>query len=382
MREEEAMAVLCAAPGVSYGRREMALRAAQSATQVLADPQAFLPQLGEAGFTALRRMLRTGAADRLLDEVAAQRMQLVLRDAPEYPPLLRHIAHPPHLLFVWGRASLDDAFPFAAVGTRRASDYGRTQTRAIAGALAGAGMCIVSGMALGIDASAHRGALDVGGRTVAVLGGALDKPYPAENVPLMREIIACGGSVVSEYPPGVAPTKYSFLHRNRIIAGMALGVLVTEGPRRSGALRTAQDALECGREVFALPGRVDSPGSQLPHLLLSEGARLATCAQDILGALSIEPRGAALRAMPGQTPWEAPQAAGKEAPREEKPPAMPRSLGETEAAVWRLLAQGERDFDELCEAIGLPSDEMGAILTMMDMDGVIRALPGLRYALA
>lgn len=377
MREEEAMAVLCAAPGVSYGRREMALRAAQSATQVLADPQAFLPQLGEAGVAALRRMLRTGAADRLLDTLEAQRMQLVLHDAPEYPPLLRHIAHPPHLLFVWGRAALDDAFPFAIVGTRRASDYGRAQTRAIADGLAGAGMCIVSGMALGIDACAHRGALDAKGRTVAVLGGALDRPYPAENVPLMREIIASGGSVVSEYPPGVAPTKYSFLHRNRIIAGMALGVLVTEGPRRSGALRTAQDALECGREVFALPGRVDSPGSQLPHLLLSEGARLTTCTQDILDALSIEPVGTLPRALPKEA-----QGALREAPQEDAPRTMPRGLGDAEAAVWQLLAQGERDFDELCEAVALPSDELGAILTMMDMDGVIRALPGLRYALA
>lgn len=373
MREEEAMAVLCAAPGVSYGRREMALRAAESAAQVLADPLAFLPQLGEAGVAAVQRMLRSGAAGRLLDAIEAQRMQLVLRDAPEYPPLLRHIAHPPHLLFVWGRAALDDAFPFAIVGTRRASEYGRTQTRAIADGLAGAGMCVVSGMALGIDACAHRGALDAAGRTVAVLGGALDRPYPAENVPLMREIIASGGSVVSEYPPGVAPTKYSFLHRNRIIAGMALGVLVTEGPRRSGALRTAQDALECGREVFALPGRVDSPGSQLPHLLLGEGAHLTTCAQDILDVLSVEPAGALPRALPKETP---------EAPREDVPRTMPRGLGEPEATVWRLLAQGERDFDELCEAVGLPSDEMGAILTMMDMDGVVRALPGLRYALA
>ena len=377
MREEEAMAVLCAAPGVSYGRREMALRAAESATQVLADPMAFLPQLGEAGVAAVRRMLRTGAADRLLDALAAQRMQLVLRDVPEYPPLLRHITHPPHMLFIWGRAALDDAFPFAIVGTRRASEYGRTQTRAIADRLAAAGMCVVSGMALGIDACAHRGALDANGRTVAVLGGALDRPYPAENVPLMHEIIESGGSVVSEYPPGVAPTKYSFLHRNRIIAGMALGVLVTEGPRRSGALRTAQDALECGREVFALPGRVDSPGSQLPHMLLGDGARLTTCAQDILGALSIEPAGALPRALPKETP-EAP----REAPQEDAPRTMPRGLGETEATIWRLLAQGERDFDELCEAVALPSDELGAILTMMDMDGVIRALPGLRYALA
>ena len=371
MREEEARAILCAVSGVSYGCREMALRAAESTIEILSDPMAFAPQLGVKGASALRRMLRTGVAERLLERIERTGVQLVLPDSPGYPPLLRHIAHPPHLLFVQGRASLDDAFPFAVVGTRRASDYGAAQTRAIAGALAEAGMCVVSGMALGIDACAHRGALDAGGRTVAVLGGALDKPYPPENLPLMREIIERGGSVISEYAPGVAPTRYSFLHRNRIIAGMALGVLVTEGARRSGALRTAQDALESGREVFALPGRVDSPGSQLPHMLLAEGARLATCARDILNTLSIEPVGGAPHA-----------AAEPETATETAPHAMPRGLGETEAAVWRLLSQGERDFDEVCAAIGLPSDELGAVLTMMDMDGVIRALPGLRYALA
>lgn len=371
MREEEAMAVLCAIPGVSYGRREMALRAADGAAQILEEPAAFAAQLGEQGVSAVRRMLRSGGDARLLDDVASKGMRLLLRGAPGYPAALANIAHPPHVLFIWGSAQLCDPFPFAIVGTRRASDYGRTQTRRIACELAQAGMCIVSGLAVGIDACAHRGALDASGRTIAVLGGALDKMYPAENEPLMREIVERGGSVVSEYPPGVAPTKYSFLHRNRIIAGLALGTLVTEGARRSGALRTAQDALESGREVFALPGRVDSALSQLPHMLLAEGAHLVTCAQDILNTLSIEPVTAANKA-------DARPAPGREAAKARE---MPRGLGETEAAVWRALEQGERDFDELCEAVGMPSDELGAVLMMMDMDGVIRALPGLRYAL-
>lgn len=359
------MAVLCAVQGVSYGRREMALRAADGAAQILAEPAAFAAQLGEQGVFAVRRMLRGGEDARLLDAVASKGMQLLLRGDPGYPAALANIAHPPHVLFIWGNARLCDPFPFAIVGTRRASDYGRTQTRRIARELAQAGMCIVSGLAVGIDACAHRGALDASGRTIAVLGGALDRMYPAENEPLMREIVEHGGSVISEYPPGVAPTKYSFLHRNRIIAGLALGTLVTEGARRSGALRTAQDALECGREVFALPGRVDSALSQLPHMLLAEGAHLATCAQDILNTLSIEPG--------AETDANGP--AAREA-RE-----MPHGLGAVEAAVWRALEQGERDFDDLCEAVGMPSDELGAVLMMMDMDGVIRALPGLRYAL-
>lgn len=162
----------------------------------------------------------------------------------------------------------------------------------MAAEMANVGVCVVSGLALGIDAAAHTGALDAKGRTVAILGSALDQPYPAENRPLMRRILESGGSVVSEYPPGTVPTKYSFLQRNRIIAGMSLGTLVTEGPKRSGALNTAMRTIENGREVFALPGSVDSPGSQLPNMLIGDGARLVTCADDILAALVIEPKGA------------------------------------------------------------------------------------------
>ena len=368
MLESEAMAILVGA-GVSYGRREAALRAAGSALAILAEPGLYAAQLQEKGLTLLRHALADEA--RLLGGLTKKKMALVLREDAQYPPLLRQIAHPPHLLYVYGETELTDRFPVAVVGTRRASAYGLTHTREIAAELAQTGVCVVSGLALGIDAAAHTGALDGGGRTVAVLGSALDKPYPQENEPLMRRILESGGSVVSEYAPGTPPSRYSFLQRNRIIAGMCLGTLVTEGPRRSGALNTATRTLENGREVFALPGNVDSPGAQLPNMLISEGARLVTGAADILSALVIEPKDAPKAAQAAVAPMEAPA---------EKKPHIPGGLDETQRAICAALLAGEADFDALCAVSGLESDELGALLIEMEMDGLVTPLAGTRYA--
>lgn len=368
MLESEAMAILVGA-GVSYGRREAALRAAGSALAILAEPGLYAAQLQEKGLALLRHALADEA--RLLGGLTKKKMALVLREDAQYPPLLRQIAHPPHLLYVYGETDLTDRFPVAVVGTRRASVYGLTHTREIAAELAQTGVCVVSGLALGIDAAAHTGALDGGGRTVAVLGSALDKPYPQENEPLMRRILESGGSVVSEYAPGTPPSRYSFLQRNRIIAGMCLGTLVTEGPRRSGALNTATRTLENGREVFALPGNVDSPGAQLPNMLISEGARLVTGAADILSALVIEPKDAPKAAQAAVAPMEAPA---------EKKPHIPGGLDETQRAICAALLAGEADFDTLCAVSGLESDELGALLIEMEMDGLVTPLAGTRYA--
>lgn len=368
MLESEAMAILVGA-GVSYGRREAALRAAGSALAILAEPGLYAAQLQEKGLALLRHALADEA--RLLGSLVKKKMALVLREDAQYPPLLRQIAHPPHLLYVYGETDLTDRFPVAVVGTRRASAYGLTHTREIAAELAQTGVCVVSGLALGIDAAAHTGALDGGGRTVAVLGSALDKPYPQENEPLMRRILESGGSVVSEYAPGTPPSRYSFLQRNRIIAGMCLGTLVTEGPRRSGALNTATRTLENGREVFALPGNVDSPGAQLPNMLISEGARLVTGAADILSALVIEPKDAPKAAQAAVAPMEAPA---------EKKPHIPGGLDETQRAICAALLAGEADFDALCAVSGLESDALGALLIEMEMDGLVTPLAGTRYA--
>ena len=368
MLESEAMAILVGA-GVSYGRREAALRAAGGALAILEEPEAYAAQLQARGVALVRRAWTDRA--RMLDELERKGMALVPRGDEYYPPLLRHIAHPPHLLYIYGETDLTDRFPVAVVGTRRASAYGLTHTREIAAELAQTGVCVVSGLALGIDAAAHTGALDGGGRTVAVLGSALDKPYPQENEPLMRRILESGGSVVSEYAPGTPPSRYSFLQRNRIIAGICLGTLVTEGPRRSGALNTATRTLENGREVFALPGNVDSPGAQLPNMLISEGARLVTGAADILSALVIEPKDAPKAAQAAVAPMEAPA---------EKKPHIPGGLDETQRAICAALLAGEADFDALCAVSGLESDELGALLIEMEMDGLVTPLAGTRYA--
>lgn len=363
MNESEAMAVLVSTQGIGYMRREHALAQAGSALGLLDDPRAFERELGAQGVSALRAA--RADADRMLDRLFEDGVRLIVRGGAGYPERLMHTAKPPHLLFCLGRADLADPFPLAIVGTRGADSYGQRHTRRLAAELAEQGMCIVSGLARGIDACAHWGALDAKGRTVAVLGGALDRMYPAENAPLMERILEAGGSVVSEYAPGMGPTRYSFVQRNRIVAGLSLGVLVTQAPHRSGAQSTVQFALDEGREVFAMPGDIDRPGSQLPNRLISEGAHPVTCAQDVMGQLVIEP--GTRRREPAK------QAAQAQPPR--------RALDPREQTVCDLLLASDLDFDALSARTGIPSDELGSLLMMLELDGVIAALPGAAYRL-
>jgi len=368
MNEREAMAILVSAVQISYGKRDEVLAEAGSALQLLADPHACAHVLGETGIAAIRRAMRN--ADRMLEFLERTGTHLILRGERDYPRLLETVARPPHLLFCMGKAELDDPFPFAIVGTRSAGAYGLRHTRTISRDLAKAGMTIVSGMAVGIDTAAHWGALDAGGRTIAVLGGSLDKPYPAENRALMKRILESGGSVISEYPPDTAPTRYSFVQRNRIVAGMSMGVLVSEAPFKSGAQHTVNMALDAGREVFAIPGDIDRLGSQLPNQLLRDGAHMAVGAGDILSALVIEPDGRKKRVQ------EKAEAAAKQA-------RLPlRSLDDQEKAVYDLLLTGDMDFDALSEKTGISADELGGVLMAMELDGIVEALPGTAYRLA
>lgn len=365
MREAEALAVLVSA--VSYGKREQALREAGSALNLLADPYAYAHVLGHEGVSAIRRAL--SVSDRLIERLQASGTHLLARGEAGYPRLLKEISNAPHLLFCMGNPSLEDPIPFSIVGTRGASAYGLRHTRRIAADLATAGVCIVSGMALGIDAAAHWGALDAGGRTVAVLGSALNKPYPAENRTLMKRIIESGGSVVSEYPPDTAPTKYSFIQRNRIVAGMSLGVLVSDAPYKSGAQSTVQMALDMGREVFALPGDIDRLGSQLPNKLIEEGAHMVCGASDILSKVVIEPD------------KRKKQKAAKAEQITMQMKAPTRELDQSERAVYDLLLAGDLDFDAIAERTGIGSDELGGVLMMLELDGIVESLPGLVYRL-
>ncbi len=387
MNEAMAMALLVSTRGLGYKRRSLLLKGAGSARRVIEEPRAYEALLGEDTLRSL--LLNIRDADKIRARLERNHMQLVVLGGEGYPPLLAQIAAPPHLLFVWGDSDLCDPRPFAIVGTRKASDYGLRHTSSIASALAQSGVCVVSGLALGIDAAAHSGALLGEGRTIAVIGSALDRFYPEANRPLMNRILESGGSVITEYPPGSPPTRYTFLERNRIIAGIGRGVLVTEAGLSSGALRTVHDALDEGREVFALPGSVDSALSDLPNQLISEGACLTRCASDIIEQLfTHSPEPAPRRTRPKRqerpdkrsraasqrpAPAKAPQSAPKPSP------ALP---GEREQAVLRALDQGEADFDALCERTGIPADQLSALLMMMEMDGYILSLPGLRYTRA
>lgn len=373
MNESEAMAVLVSAQGVSYGQREMALQNAGSALSLLADPYAQEKILGAQGAAGIRQALQN--AQRMLDELRRDGVHLITRESECYPRQLAYTAKPPHLLFCKGNPDLNADLPFSIVGTRRTDGYGIRHTRRIARELAEKGVCIVSGLALGVDAAAHWGALDANGRTIAVLGSALDKPYPAENKALMNKIVESGGSIVSEYPPGAAPTRFSFVQRNRIVAGMSLGVLVTQAPHKSGALSTVNYALEEGREVFALPGDIDRFGSQLPNKLIAEGAHPVSTGKDILQLLGgkQEKRQGARREKRSQEPQQ--QIAMQ-------PSAPVRALDAMEQRIYDQLLAGDLDFDALSSRTGIAGDELGSMLMLLELDGIVVSLPGTAYRLA
>ena len=234
----------------------------------------------------------------------------VRRGERGYPRLLAEIPDPPGRLWVRGEASLDvlERPAVAIVGARACSGYGRTVARSIATECGTAGAVVVSGMARGIDGEAHRGALAAGGITIAVLGCGIDRDYPAAHAELARAIVAAGGLVVSEYEPGVEPAPWRFPARNRIIAGLAAATVVVEARERSGALITADFALEDGREVLAVPGEITSSLSAGANALLRQGATPATSTADVLEAIGLEPRPA-----PGADPADPSTAAILEA---------------------------------------------------------------------
>ncbi len=208
-------------------------------------------------------------------------LNVLTRQDDEYPQNLKNILYPPIVLYVKGRLKPQDCNSIAIVGSRLASFYGLSCAEKLAGELANYGLTVVSGMARGIDTASHRGALKQNGRTIAVIGSGFNRIYPPENKGLCEEI-AGSGAVISEFPIDTPPEKENFPRRNRIISGLSLGVVVVEAARNSGALITADFALEQGREVFALPGKVDSSTSFGTNELIKQGAKLVSCVDDII----------------------------------------------------------------------------------------------------
>ena len=272
---------------------------------------------------------------------------------PRYPQALLHIPDPPPLLYLKGRPDLLNLPALAIVGSRNATPQGAALAESFARTLSDAGLTIVSGLALGIDAAAHRGGLAGSARSVAVVGTGLDVVYPARNRALAHAL-AEGGALVSELPLGTGPIAGNFPRRNRLIGGLARGCLVIEAAAHSGSLITARLANKQGREVFAVPGSIHSPLSKGCHLLIKQGAKLVESAQDILEELHIPVRGPA----------------ASEAPA----PAGPR-----ERALLDHLGFDPCDIDTLSTRSGLASDVVSALLTQLEIDGIVAAVPGGRY---
>jgi DNA processing protein len=307
-----------------------------------------------------------GFAAGVLELCRQRHVHVVTHGSPGYPALLGTITDPPGLLFVRGGFLPCDALAVAVVGSRHATAYGRKVAWQLAGSLARAGYTVVSGLARGIDAAAHRGALDAGGRTIAVLGGGVLAVYPPEHDDLATEI-AGRGAVVAEVPPLAEPFRGAFPQRNRIVSGLALGTIVVQGAETSGAMITARLAGEQGREVFAVPGPVDCRMSRGCHRLIRDGARLVESVDDVLDEL-------------GPLFEAATTSSGREVrvPAELQLDDMERRV--LDAVDARLVDGAAADIDEVVAASELAASQVLATLGVLEMRRILRRLPGSRIA--
>jgi len=273
-----------------------------------------------------------------------------------YPTLLKEIIDPPHVLYAQGNIDLLNSFSVAMVGSRAATAYGKRAAFTLARNLADAGTTVVSGLAIGVDSEAHRGALSVNGSTIGVLGCGLDVTYPRQNAKLYEKIRA-EGLLLSEYPLGTKPDAFRFPARNRIIAGLSCGVVVVEAARKSGSLITAEMALEEGREVFAVPGQIDSFKSSGAHWLLQQGAKLVQSVEDILAECEN-----------GLSGSSAVSTVGTVLPDD--------SIDKESADLLRIIDVYPGARDELISRSGLGSAKVAELLLMLELEGLIEMLPG------
>jgi DNA processing protein len=311
---------------------------------------------------SLRRLRDTTTPNAVAGRLAQLKIRALTLLDDDYPAGLRQVADPPPVLFVRGRLVPDDARAVALVGTRRATVYGRAVAERLARGLTAAGVTVVSGLAKGVDTAAHQAALQAGGRTVAVLGNGLDQVYPPENAGLARRIVEDdAGALVSEFAPGVPPDAVNFPRRNRLISGLSLGTVIVEAPERSGALITADFALEQGREVMVVPGSILSPMSAGPNELLKQGATPVTSTDDILSALS---------SLTTESPLS--EAVARHVPQ----------LGREEASVWHALGGQPQHVDELARLLGTGPGEVSATLAMLELRGLARQVGAMLYTRA
>lgn len=330
----------------SFGDFQNALRSSAQAWKNAGVPSRLHGQVPTADDPVVRKTIT---------QIKALDVQLISYWDDQYPALLRTIHDPPALIYLRGQLPRQECF--AIVGSRRATAAGCSATEELATELAHHDICIVSGLARGIDSAAHRGALAAGGKTIAVLGCGIDTIYPPENRRLFEQILQ-HNAIISEHPPGVRPLPGHFPGRNRIISGLSLGVLIVEAAEKSGSLITGDFALEQGRELFAIPGALRHKNSQGTNRLLKEGAQLVTEANDILQSL-----------WPGQIPVQ----------QRHKRDNFVLQLSAVAAKVYQTLESEPLHGDEIARKCGLTPMELSAILLDLELQGGIISLPGHHY---
>jgi DNA processing protein len=366
MEDAKAWLTLARAPALHAGRLTEFLARGHSPLALLEQSAATLAALGLGAGTTdalLRPDVEAIAADLRWLEAAPDRT-LVVRDDPRYPARLAQIPDAPLVLYVEGDPAVLSSHQVAVVGSRNPTGLGRDTAAQFAAHLARAGLVVTSGLALGIDAAAHRGALQAGGPTIAVVGRGLDAVYPPENEDLAQRIVASGGALVTDIPIGVAPLKQNFPRRNRILSGLAVGTLVVEAALRSGSLITARLALEQGREVFAIPGSIHNAVARGCHRLLRDGARLVETADDIFEEL--EP---IIGKLGCSVPASGSVRAGPVAP----------SLDKEYEILLDAVGFEPADLDQIVVRTGFEAGAVASMLLILELDGRIQQQPGARY---
>ncbi|MCF8054356.1 MAG: DNA-processing protein DprA [Deltaproteobacteria bacterium] len=334
-----------------------------------------VPGINKKTAMGIKNFSQWKSAEKQVEMLQQNDVEVVTYKDECYPQELSYIYDAPPLLFVRGKLAAN-AVGIALVGSRRASEYGLQITNRIACQLAQKGITIVSGLALGIDAAAHQGAIAGRGKTVAVIGCGLDVIYPLENKRLFHKIPESGGAIVSEYFFGTPPNKENFPIRNRVISGMSLGVVVVEATDKSGSLITANIAAEQGREVFAVPGPIDSRGSRGTHLMLKKGAKLVESVEDIIE--EILPQIDKKRIM-GEKGGEMQPAAAL--PNSVKRQQQKLPLEASEEKLLSLIGREKKSLDEVVREAQVPAKDVLSTLAVMEIKGLIKQLPGKMFVI-
>jgi DNA processing protein len=344
-------------PGIGPKKFDMLLKNFGSAKTAWESSRSDLEQvMGKSLTLKFEDFRKEFDIEKYVEKLKKQKVQFVCLSDKEYPSLLKKIPNPPIVLYMkafrqaQGKEILSLEKKIAIVGTRRVTSYGRSVTELFSSSLASSGLVIVSGLALGVDGLAHSACLDVGGKTIAVLGNGVDICYPKENQKIYDRILAHNGAIISEYPPGELPSVGSFPARNRIVAGLSDGVLVTEGASDSGSLITANFGLEFGRKVFAVPGPITSSLSAAPLRLIEKGAVLVVSPEDIL-------RNFKLQISNFKSNINNP---------------MFKNLTKEEKKIFELLENENLQFDEIVGRLKLDPSNLGTTLSIMEMKGIIK----------